>query len=506
MRRKNGILTTAAAAGALAILLLGAAPSARAAAIAAHPRDLKYPGLKFDIPNADKYRFKLKNGMVAYIAEDHALPLVNVNVLVRVGSFLDPGGKVGLASMTGTLMRKGGAGGMTAEQFDERADFLAANISSSIGPTQGSAGLNCLSSALGPSLDLFFDMMKSPRFQQDRLDVEKGDRLEDMKQRNDDAGVIQRREWGWLLYGEDFFTVRQQTKAELDAITRDDMVEFHRRYWRPDGMILAISGDVDTKAILADLERRFKDWKPEGPAVSWPPQGPTYTAKPGLYQVEKDIPQGKVYIGQRSTDWKNNWNDPDEFALLVMNDILGGGGFTSRITKRIRSDEGLAYSAGSAYSIGVWWPLDWRISYQSKNATVALAAKISYEELKKIRDAQVTEDEVTVSKGSFIDTFPRYFDSPSQVANRFANDDLEGRPHAFWNSYRENIRKVTPKEIQRVARAYLQEDDKLIFLIVGKWSEIAPGDADKRASMEEFFGGKVTHLPLRDPLTLKPMP
>jgi len=149
-------------------------------------------------------------------------------------------------------------------------------------------------------------------------------------------------------------------------------------------MIIAVSGDVNTRDVLANLERRFADWKTSGPAVPWPPTGPTFTPKPGLYHVEKDIPQGKVYIGQLGTRW-DRWDNPDNFALMVMNDILGGGGFTSRITKKVRSDEGLAYSAGSRFSIGTYWPGDFRVSYQSKNETVALAAKYSLAEIDKLR-------------------------------------------------------------------------------------------------------------------------
>ena len=483
-----------------------AAPAAARTAllgVPSHPKDLTYHDLKFEVPDANKYRFKLKNGIVAYVAEDHALPLVTVTVLVRAGSFLEPADKIGLASITGSMMRDGGTEKMSAEEFDEKVDFLAADISSFVGDTQGGASLNCLSSVLDPSLDLFFDMMRSPRFQQSRLEVEKGNRLEDMKQRNDDAGRILGREWRWLMYGETHFASRQSTNKNVDAITRDDLVEFHRKYWRPENMILAIGGDVNAKEVLASLDRRFAGWKTQGPAVPWPPPAPSFAPKAGLYHVEKDIPQGKVYIGHLGTKW-DRWDNPDNFALMVMNDILGGGGFTSRITKKVRSDEGLAYSAGSRFGIETYWPGDFRVSYQSKNPTVALAAKYSIAEIKRLREEPVTEEELTTSKNSFIDTFPRSFESPARVARLFADDDYIGRPHAYWQAYRDNIRKVTAAEVQRVAKTYLSPD-KLVFIVVGKWSEIESGDADKRASMAEFYGGQVAHIPLRDPLTLKPM-
>ncbi len=489
---------------AAAVQLVGPAPS-RAEGIPNRPEGLQFRDLKFDVPKAEQYRHKLSNGVVVYVAEDHALPLVTVSVVVRAGSFLEPATKAGLASLTGAMMRKGGAGKMTAEDFDEKADFLAADLASSTGETQGGASLNCLSSVLDPSLDLLFAMLRAPRFQQDRLDVEKSDRLEELKQRNDDAGTILSREWAWLLYGEDHFSSRQITQQTLDSITRDDLVSFHRQYWRPENMIVSVSGDVNTKRALAGLEKRFAGWKTMGTTVAWPPPAPAYTPKPGLYQVEKDIPQGKVQIGQVSTKW-DRWDNPDNFALMVMNDVLGGGGFTSRITKKVRSDEGLAYSAGSRYNIGAYYPLDYRIAFQSKNPSVALAAKLSLAEVAKLKEEKVSEDELKTSKASFIDTFPRSFESPARVVNLFATDDYMGRPHTYWVNYRENVRKVTADDVLRVAKKYLADPDKVVFLVVGKWSEIVDGDPDHRASMQEFFGGQVVHLPLRDPLTLKPMP
>jgi len=497
MKRTRIVLALLAAA-------LFAAKGLAASDVVAKPGDLKYKDLKFEVPKADKYKNKLKNGIVVYVAEDHALPLVNLTVLVRAGDFVEPAAKTGLAGFTGSMIRQGGTAKLSAEDFDEKVDFLAADISSFVGDTQGGASLNCLSTVLDPSLDLFFDMLRNPGFQQSRIDVEKGNMLEEMKQRNDDAGTILGREWRWLLYGENHFSSRESTKATVDAITRADMVDFHKKYFQPGNMIIAVAGDVNTKDILANLERRFADWKAEGPAVPWPPPAPSFTPKPGLYHVEKDIPQGKVYIGHLGTKW-DRWDNPDNFGLMVMNDILGGGGFTSRITKKVRSDEGLAYSAGSRFGIGTYYPGDFRVSYQSKNETVALAAKYSLAEIDKLRTDPPTDEEMTTSKNSFIESFPRNFESPAAVVRLFADDDYMGRPHSYWDTYRDTIRKVGPGDVQRVAKTYLYPD-KMVFLVVGKWSEIDPGDANKRASMKEFYGGKVQHLPLRDPLTLQATP
>ncbi len=187
-----------------------------------------------------------------------------------------------------------------------------------------------------------------------------------------------------------------------------------------------------------------------------------------------------------------------------MNDILGGGGFTSRLVKRIRSDEGLAYSAGSGFGISQYWPGTFSMSYQSKSETVAFAAQIALEEMNRIRDELVSEEELEVSKNSLIDAFPGNFDSAAAIANIYASDEYAGRPHGYWETYRDRARAVTREQVREVARKYL-DPSKLVMLIVGNWDEIKPGDADGRASMAEFFEGNATELPLRDPLTMEPI-
>jgi predicted Zn-dependent peptidase len=353
------------------------------------------------------------------------------------------------------------------------------------------------------ALGLFFEMLRSPRFDDDRLRVEKGNILEQLRQRNDDPAAISSREWAWLLRGRDHFSSREPTRAELDAVRREDLVAFHRQYWRPENMILAVSGDVTPNEILAKLERHFADWKVEGPAVPWPPPGPGVVPAAGVYYVEKDIPQGRARIGHLGAQRKS-WDDPEAFDLLVMNDILGGGGFTSRIMKRIRSDEGLAYGASSSFGVGLYWPGTFQVSFQSKSPTVAYASKIALAEVERMRTDLVSDEELNVSKRSFIDAFPRRFESAAQIAATFASDEYEGRPHGYWKTYRDNVAAVTAERVRAAARKYL-DPSQLVFLIVGKWDDIQPGDADRRASMAEFHGGQATRLPLRDPLTLEPV-
>jgi predicted Zn-dependent peptidase len=485
---------------AIAVLVLALLPAAEAAAqaIPDHPDKLVFQPIAYEPPVAKDYRVVLKNGMVVYIAEDRALPLVNVALTVRVGSWLDPAGKEGLAGFTGSQMRRGGTKSLTAEELDEKLDFLAAQASTGIGPTSGSASLNCLADNLDEALRIFVEMLRDPRFQEDRLALAKEQALQEMKKRNDDSADIEGREWGVLLYGGDFFTNRFTTEASVKGLTRDDLLTFHRRYFHPANTIAAVSGSFSRPDMIRKLEAAFAGWPSAKPT---PPPIPTTIspAAPGLYRVEKDVNQGRVSIGLPTV----KRDHPDVYALEVMNEILGGSGFTSRITRTVRSNEGLAYSAGSGLSPGVWYPGRFRAAFQSKSRSVPYAASLVMDEIRKIREGGVTEGEMETIKRSLIESFPSSFASKAQSMAIFASDEYTKRDPSYWRTYRDRIRAVTAADVQRVAREHLVPE-RTIVLVVGQQKEIDLGDEKHPVALAPLApGGKVTTLPLRDPMTMK---
>jgi len=485
---------------AAAALLLACALVAPAAAqpIPESPDALKFQPLAFEPPRAKDHRVVLKNGMVVYIAEDRTLPLVSLALTIRTGGYLDPAGKEGLAAFTGSQLRRGGTKSLSAEQLDEKLDYLAAQVGASIGDTAGSASLNCLSDNLDESLKVFVEMLREPRFQEDRLALAKEQALQEMQKRNDDSAVIERREWGVLLYGEKHFSNRFTTDASVKAIGRDDLSGFHRKYFHPANMIAAVSGSFSKAEMLKKLEAAFAAWPTPKPAV--PPVDPAYeSAAPGVYRMQKDVNQGRVSIGLVGVKRAS----PDIYALEVMNEILGGSGFTSRITRTVRSNEGLAYSAGSGIGFGVHSPGSFRASFQSKSRTVAYAAQLVLEEIRKIREQPVSAEELETIKNSLIQTFPSQFASLGQAMAVFASDEYTKRAPDYWTRYRDRIRALTAADVQRVAQAHLLPE-KLILLVVGDQKEIDLGDEKHPVKLAELApGGKQVTLPLRDPLTLK---
>ncbi len=487
-----------ATAALLLAVLLPPVPAA-AQTIPDHPDKLVFQPIAFAPPVAKSHRVVLKNGLVVYIAEDRALPLVNIALTVRVGSWLDPAGKEGLAGLTGSQMRRGGTKSLTAEQLDEKLDFLAAQVSTGIGPTSGSAGLNCLSDNLDEALAIFVEMLREPRFQDDRLALAKEQALQEMQKRNDDSADIEAREWGVLLYGDAFFTNRFTTGASVTSITRDDLLAFHRRHFHPASMIAAVSGSFSRAEMIRKLEAAFAAWPSSKPSV--PPIPATIApATPGVYRVEKDVNQGRVSIGLPTV----KRDHPDVYALEVMNEILGGSGFTARITKTVRSDEGLAYSAGSGLSPGVWYPGRFRAAFQSKSRSVLYATSLVLGEVRKIREGGVTAEELETIKNSLVQTFPSSFASKAQSMAVFAADEYTRRDPSYWATYRDRIQAVTGADVQRVAQEHLVPE-KLVLLVVGKQAEIDLGDEKHPVTLTALAPGRrVVALPLRDPMTMRP--
>jgi predicted Zn-dependent peptidase len=479
---------------------LGLAPFAALAAaeLPKHPRELKFAPRQYTPPKGADYQHKLSNGATAFLVEDHDFPLISVSIMIRTGQYLEPHEKAGLASFTGSQMRSGGTLKRSPSEFDEEAAFLAASIGSSIGDVSGSAGLNCLAKDIDAGLALFVEMLRTPGFAEDRLKLAKSQTLQAMERRNDRTPEIEAREFARLMRG-DHFSAWEETKSNIEAITRQDLIDFHKRYYYPANFVFAVSGDFETKQMLSKLESAFGNWP--SPRMAVPPvPKPAHKPVPGVYVVNKpDVNQGRVRMGHLGVTISN----PDHLGLSIMNGILGGDAFTSRITERVRSDEGLAYSAGSAFPAGTYYEGIFSAGFQSKTATVAQAIDIVIEEINKMRDTKVKPEELQTAVNRAVEALPLRFATSAAKAGQFASDFYTNMPADYWQQYTPKLRALTADDLQRVAQKYLHPE-QLVILAVGNVEGMLKGNPDRpQHSLEKIAGAKgVVRIPLPDPLTM----
>lgn len=470
----------------------------------AHPSKIQFEALDFVPPEASAFRHELSSGIPVYMAPSGEFPLVTITMSFKGGAYMESEGKAGLASMVGQMIRTGGSAMMPPSELDEEFDFLAADVSVGVGARTANASINTLTSNLDRSFELFIDMIRNPRFDTSRLEVLRGQALEGLKARDDNGLVIALREMNYLMWGEDHFESRQPTKGSLESVTVEDLRLLHERIFVPANLMIAVTGDFEESEMLAFLETQLSgwDWGTQSPDVATP----THTFKPGVYYYEKDQPQVQVLIGHRGL----TRDDPDAVQAEVMNQILGGSGFTSRITNSVRTREGLAYTAGSFMQPRIEYPGVFASYFFTKVPTTALATRLVFDEFDRIQNEPVTTDELGTIQNNLIETFPRNFESKGAMMSLFMSDERTGRPGDYWQSYRDKVRSIDPDAVQQAANEYLHPQDAVI-LVVGPWKEIKKGnsgseaDPNRVATMDEFFGGKATQIPTRNPETLKPV-
>ncbi|MBV8878984.1 MAG: insulinase family protein [Planctomycetaceae bacterium] len=487
---------------ALLMLLLGAAPLP-AQDIPPHPDQLKYPPLQFDVPDAAAMRSVLSTGTPAYLVEDSSLPIVDLRILIRGGSFDQPKGKEGVADLTADLMRTGGTTTRDPNTVDEEIDFLAANVTIGVDDVSGSANLSILSKDLDKGLAILMDLLKNPEFRQDKLETLKAQALDGIKSRNDRTSSIESREVNLLFYGPEYPINRLPTKASIESITREDLKAFHASWVHPSRFIVSAAGAFKKDALIAKLEAAFKEWAPKpeaGPAGPVTAPKVAYEAKPGIYCFNKEgknINQGRVTFGHLGVDLRH----PDVQAIRVMSYILGAGGFSSRLMQRVRSQEGLAYDVRSDLRPGLVYPFPYKIVFQSKSESCAYAASLCLEEIARIRKEGVTAEELKAAQQFYLDAFPGlFFSTKMQTAGTYAQAELLGFPKDYYQTYSEKIAKLTPDDIRRVAQEQLHPD-KFAWVVVGNIAAIQAGDGTHPVRLADL--GTVIPVPLADPFTLE---
>ena len=425
------------------------------------PRQMTFPPVEFTPPEPD--RVVLENGMVVYFLEDHELPLINMTATIRTGSWLDPTDKIGLASLTGSVMRTGGGGGLSSKQVDEELEQFAGDVNISIGRQSGSASLDVLSKDVKRGLQIFEKLIQTPAFEPARVELAKLQAIEGIRRRQDNPGSIVGREFLKLLYGANHPTARESSIESITRITRDDLVAFHRKTIHPNGMILGITGDFDKSAMLALLRQVFGDWKKgEVPVLTIPDVSESQMAKPVVRFVNKDTTQTHLRIGHLSI----KENNPDYVALAIANDILGGSSFRSRLFNDVRTKRGLAYSVGSRLNSGMHDQGVWLMRAETKLLSTQEVITRFIANIERMRTELVTDSELAEAKEAYVNSFVFSFASSSAIVGRLIELEYDGLPKDFLQQLRVRVIALTKDEILAAAKKHLNPE-RLTIVAVG---------------------------------------
>lgn len=427
--------------------------------------EITYPELN-DFKKASVEEFTLDNGITFYLVEDKELPLIRVNATVRTGSLLESIDKVGLAGLTGQVMREGGTTNYPSDDLNLLLEDKAAFMSTFIGLGSAGASMSILKEDFDELLPVFVDLVQNPVFPEDKIDLAKTQAKSNISRRNDDQQSIAVREFQKLIYGKDMPLTTQREYATIDAITRDDMLAFHKQAFVGNNMMIGVIGDFDTRDMKRKLEDAFGSLESGSETnLLYPEINYNYPSTVNL--VDKpDVNQSFILVGHIGGLREN----PDYAALQLMNEILSGG-FAGRLIQSVRSDLGLAYAVFGEYSSNINYPGFFYVGVMTKSSTTAEAIDAMLVEVVKLQDTPVPSDELNEAKERFLNSLVFRYDSKRKILNERISNEYNGLPEDYFDQYVAQLREVSSADIQRVASQYLKPETVQI-LVVGNAGEI----------------------------------
>jgi zinc protease len=447
-----------------AVLLLGSmqAQEGTAAPPATNWKQIAIPPLPPFKPKEPK-RIVMPNGMTIFLTENHELPLISGSAMIRGGSDSEPADKTGLVELYGSTWRTGGTEKLSGDALDDYLETRAAKVETGGGDDDTSISFNCLKGDFPDVLGIFADLLRQPAFREDKLSLAKKGMYSDISRRNDETDSIAGMQTDILGYGKQSAYARVPEYATVRAVTREDLLQWHKQHVTPNNIILGLVGDFDSKEMEATLRKEFGDW-PSGEKVE-EPKVEIAPAKPGIYLVDKsDVNQSEVRMIGLGIERRN----PDYFAVQVMDEIFGGG-FSSRLFINLRTKAGLAYSVGGGVGSGWDHPGLTILEIGTKTETTVEAIKGLWEQVDLLKKEPPSEVEMKRAKDQILNSFIFNFDTPAKVLHEQEVYDFYGYPSDFLEKYRAGVDQVTAADVLRVANQYLHKEE-LKVLVVGNSS------------------------------------
>jgi zinc protease len=412
-------------------------------------------------------RRTLPNGMAVLYVRKAELPLVQAVLVARGGLSDDDAGMPGLASFTAAMLDEG-AGGRSALELADAVEQLGATLSTGAAWDAAQVSLGVLRRQFPAALQLMADVVIRPDFPAGEVQRLREERLTELARGRDEARVVAGNAFSSLLYGGDHPYGRLSSTASVRRIDRAALEAFHRRYYLPSSATLILVGDVD-ESLHPAVERAFGAWRGGDVAPAATPEPPAPSDAARIYLV--DMPgaaQSEIRIGHPAVARDH----PDFYALTVMNTLLGGS-FTSRLMQNLRETHGYTYGAGSSFQMrrgaGPFQASSAVVTAKTDSAVIEF-----FRELNRIRDEEVTAEELDRAKNFVALRLPQSFETTGQVAARIAELVIHGLPLDYYETYVQRVMAIDAAEVQRVARQHLHPDRSAI-VVVGDRQTIESG-------------------------------
>lgn len=422
------------------------------------PRKMTFPPVEATLPEIQE--FTTSNGIQVIFIENHELPLVEVQAQLAGGWVYMSPDKVGLVNLFCDVLRTGGAGERSGDEINDYLESRAASVETWGGRLATGAGMSCLKEDFDGVLQVMGDIFTAPKFAQEKLELHRNLRLEQVRRENDNPQAIVSREFTKGLYPNSILGVNAD-EASYNGITRDDLLAFWKTYYHPNNVILSVTGDLTRQELEIALDQVFGDWPQAELQIPEVPEIESVTTS-RVILVKKEIVQSNIRVGMLSLLQDTH---PDRFAVSVMNYILGAGGFKSRLTEKIRSDEGLAYSVWSNFSAGWQLPGVFQAGTETKGETTHRALELLVQEITRMNEAGITPAEFDRARASIINRDVFKYDEPNKIARQLLNLKFEGKPRSYLTDAVKGYQSLTLEEVNAAARKYLRPEQLLIMVV-----------------------------------------
>ncbi len=427
-------------------------------------KKLKYPPLR-QVQIPEPLRFQLSNGMIVYLLEDHTLPLIEGSVLVRTGSQYEPADKIGLGSLTGQVMRTGGTTTKTGDEIDEILEKVGASVETYIGITSGGARLSVLKEDIDTGLSVLADLLRNPAFRDDKIELAKIAARSAISRRNDQVMSLAGREFRKLIYGPNDPFARMTEYETIENIDKKDLVEFHKKFYAPNNIMLALWGDFTADEMKAKVEKVFGGWERREVSLPTVPE-PTLASERSINFIPKDdVNQSTIVLGHLGGVLR----DPESGPLNVADQAFGGAQ-ASRLFKKVRSEQGLAYSVESNWGEGYNRAGVFQINGSTKSgSTVKMVRSLTMEFENFVKNG-ISDDELKYAKDSYLNSYVFRFDTKGKIINELMTLEYAGYPKDFIQQQQKDIQNATKQSINDAVKKRWKPES-LTLMVVGKESD-----------------------------------